>query len=51
VVGDPLSGGAGLPDGFRACPILGEHTDQVLGEWLDLGAEEIAALRESGAVA
>ncbi len=29
----------------------GQHTDEVLGEWLDLGADDLAKLRESGAVA
>jgi succinate--hydroxymethylglutarate CoA-transferase len=51
VVGDPLSAGTGLPEGFRACPRLGEHTDEVLGDWLTLDADEIAKLREAGAVA
>lgn len=35
----------------RGCPPrLGEHTDQVLREWLGLSPGEIAALRASGAV-
>jgi crotonobetainyl-CoA:carnitine CoA-transferase CaiB-like acyl-CoA transferase len=29
-------------------PLLGQHTDEVLGELLALGAEEIAALRAQG---
>jgi len=51
VVGDPLSGGQGLPDHYRACPGLGEHTAQVLGDWLDLSSDDIAALHDKGAVA
>ncbi len=39
---------ASVPNG---APRLGEHTDAVLHEMLDLSAEEIAALRASGAVA
>ena len=29
----------------------GQHTDEVLAEWLDLGADDRAKLRESGAIA
>ena len=35
----------------RVEPELGEHTDVVLGEWLGLGDERIAALRKDGVVA
>jgi crotonobetainyl-CoA:carnitine CoA-transferase CaiB-like acyl-CoA transferase len=31
-------------------PMLGEHTDEVLGGLLELGAQEIAALRAAGAI-
>ena len=31
-------------------PMLGEHTDEVLGRLLGLGADEIAALRATGAI-
>ena len=31
-------------------PVLGEHTDAVLGERLGLGAEAVAALREKGVI-
>ncbi len=31
-------------------PLLGEHTEAVLDEWLDVGTEEIAALRADGAI-
>ena len=34
----------------RVPPTLGEHTDAVLDEWLGLGAEQIAALREGNVV-
>jgi formyl-CoA transferase len=34
----------------RGPPLLGEHTDEVLREVLGLGAEEIAALRQEGAI-
>jgi crotonobetainyl-CoA:carnitine CoA-transferase CaiB-like acyl-CoA transferase len=35
----------------EAPPLLGEHTDQVLGEVLELSETEIAALRAEGAIA
>ncbi|MDH3230165.1 MAG: CoA transferase [Alphaproteobacteria bacterium] len=39
------------PPGYRhAPPMLGQHTEEVLGELLDMGAAEIAALREAGIV-
>ena len=34
----------------RAPPLLGEHTDEVLGEWLGYSAEQIGALRKSAAI-
>jgi len=39
------------PIGLSATPpTLGQHTDEALGDWLDLDADEIAALREKGIV-
>jgi crotonobetainyl-CoA:carnitine CoA-transferase CaiB-like acyl-CoA transferase len=39
------------PANYRISPpLLGEHTEEVLGEVLGLGAEEIAGLRERGIV-
>ena len=39
------------PNGVRApAPLLGQHTDDVLGEVLGLGAEEIDRLRQDGVV-
>jgi formyl-CoA transferase len=40
----------GKPPAVTASPVLGEHTDTVLGEWLGLNAQAIAALRADGAV-
>ena len=34
----------------RGAPCVGEHTTEVLGEWLGIGNDEIAALREEGVV-
>ena len=35
---------------IEAAPLLGEHTDEVLSGELDLGADELASLREDGVV-
>ncbi|MEG5266755.1 CaiB/BaiF CoA-transferase family protein [Pseudomonas sp. JDS28PS106] len=34
----------------RAPPLLGEHSEQVLNDWLALGADEIALLRQAGVI-
>lgn len=49
VVGSPMKFSRTPVQYRRAPPLLGEHTDEVLGE-LGLGPEEIARLREAGAV-
>lgn len=40
----------GKPPALAPSPVLGEHTDAVLGEWLGLNAQAVAALRAEGAV-
>lgn len=35
---------------LEAAPLLGEHTETVLGDWLGLSADEIAALKSEGAI-
>jgi crotonobetainyl-CoA:carnitine CoA-transferase CaiB-like acyl-CoA transferase len=40
----------GKPPAVLASPVLGEHTDAVLEEWLGLNGPAVAALREEGAV-
>ena len=40
----------GKPPALRASPVLGEHTDEVLQEWLGLNAQAVEALRAEGAV-
>jgi alpha-methylacyl-CoA racemase len=37
------------PEVRRAAPWPGQHTDEALGEW-GFGADEVAALREAGAL-
>jgi crotonobetainyl-CoA:carnitine CoA-transferase CaiB-like acyl-CoA transferase len=32
----------------NAPPLLGEHTEQVLQQWLGMSTEQIAALRQAG---
>jgi len=41
-------GNAHLP--VPAAPLLGEHVDSVLSEWLDMSQEEVEKLKNSGAV-
>jgi crotonobetainyl-CoA:carnitine CoA-transferase CaiB-like acyl-CoA transferase len=48
-LGSPIKMSATPTDASRRAPLLGEHTDEVLTE-LGLGAGEIAALRQSGAI-
>jgi crotonobetainyl-CoA:carnitine CoA-transferase CaiB-like acyl-CoA transferase len=51
VVGNPVKLSA-TPEGpVRRFPGLGEHTDEVLRELLDLGDAELAALRAQGVIA
>jgi crotonobetainyl-CoA:carnitine CoA-transferase CaiB-like acyl-CoA transferase len=40
----------GKPPAIRSSPVLGEHTDAVLGEWLGLNEQAVAALHAEGAV-
>ena len=38
------------PTEVRAAPLLGEHNAEVYGEWLGLGADEVAQLQRDGAI-
>ena len=49
VPGLPVRFGSIAPE-YRAAPMLGEHTDEVLGGLLGLEADEIAALRSEGVI-
>ncbi|HEY4040491.1 MAG TPA: CoA transferase [Rhodopila sp.] len=40
----------GKPPAMTSSPVLGEHTDAVLGEWLGLNAQAVEALRTEGAI-
>ncbi|MGA9289399.1 MAG: CoA transferase, partial [Anaerobacillus sp.] len=48
LIGNPLQLSASPVTYRRPPPTLGEHTDAVLADWLDLSANEIATLREQG---
>jgi crotonobetainyl-CoA:carnitine CoA-transferase CaiB-like acyl-CoA transferase len=49
-VGSPIGlTGAGRGS-RRPPPLLGQHTDEVLGEWLDLSGAEVEELRQGGVV-
>ena len=50
VVNTPIGLSATPAAPRRAPPTLGQHTDEALGEWLGLDADEIAALLEKGIV-
>ena len=46
LIAHPVKFSATPPSYRRAPPLLGQHTDEVLGELLSLGGDEIAALRD-----
>ncbi|WP_305856028.1 CaiB/BaiF CoA transferase family protein [Balneatrix alpica] len=49
-VGSPLKFSATPVDYHRAPPLLGQHTAEVLADWLSLSAERVAELHEQGVV-
>jgi formyl-CoA transferase len=40
----------GAPAPVKPSPLLGEHTAEVFGEWLDMSAGDVATLRDEGVV-
>jgi crotonobetainyl-CoA:carnitine CoA-transferase CaiB-like acyl-CoA transferase len=40
----------GAPPPVKPAPLLGEHTDQIFGDWLGMSAGETTALRNDGVV-
>src|SRR5438876_610205 len=40
----------GVPSEVKSAPLLGEHTDEVLADWLSLDAAAVARLRQDGIV-
>ena len=50
LVGSPVKMSATPPMAASHPPLLGEHTDAVLRDVLDLSAEQIASLRDRGVI-
>jgi crotonobetainyl-CoA:carnitine CoA-transferase CaiB-like acyl-CoA transferase len=40
----------GKPSTLRPSPVLGQHTDTVLADWLELSAGDVGELRGKGAL-
>src|SRR5262249_62409650 len=40
----------GAPAPVKPAPLLGEHTGEVFGQWLDMSPAEVAALRAEGVI-
>jgi formyl-CoA transferase len=40
----------GIPTEVKSAPLLGEHTAEVLADWLGLDADAVAGLRRDGIV-
>jgi crotonobetainyl-CoA:carnitine CoA-transferase CaiB-like acyl-CoA transferase len=40
----------GIPTPVKSAPLLGEHTVEVLADWLDFDAAAVAKLRQDGIV-
>ena len=50
VIANPVRLSETPADYRRPPPVLGEHTDEVLGGMLGYGAERLVALREAGVI-
>ena len=50
LIGSPLKMSATPPSYDHPPPLLGEHTDAVLGELLGMGGDDVAGLRERGVI-
>ena len=40
----------GVPTAVKSAPLLGEHTNEVLADWLGLDADAVGELRRDGIV-
>jgi crotonobetainyl-CoA:carnitine CoA-transferase CaiB-like acyl-CoA transferase len=40
----------GVPTEVKSAPLLGEHTAEVLTDWLGLGADAVTDLRRDGII-
>lgn len=50
IAGNPLKLDGSTDGGFDPAPQLGEHTEDVLADWLELNTGEIAQLRNAGVI-
>ena len=50
LIGSPLRMSQSPVSYRRPPPMLGEHTEEVLGEYLGIGKDEVAGLKERGVV-
>lgn len=50
IIASPLAHMSGSPMQYHAPPTIGQHTDQVLHDCLNLSAEDIGKLRDSGII-
>lgn len=50
MIASPLAHMSESPMKYEAPPTIGQHTDEILGERLNMSAEEISRLRESGII-
>ena len=41
---------SGQPPPVKPAPLLGQHTDEVLDDWLGLGADQVGALQRDGII-
>ena len=49
--GNPMKLSAAKPCAYTAPPLLGQHTQSVLGDWVGYSAEKLEQLRADGAIA
>jgi crotonobetainyl-CoA:carnitine CoA-transferase CaiB-like acyl-CoA transferase len=40
----------GVPPKLEPAPLLGQHSAEVLGDWLGIGKEDVEALRKDGVI-
>ena len=40
----------GKPPPISPAPLLGQHSEEVLGEWLGLGTDDVEGLRRDGVI-
>ena len=48
--GNPVKLMDTMPEIYKPSPVLGEDTEAIFGEFLDMSAEDVAALKEKGII-